>query len=79
MKDNVSMFLNLFRLLPAWLIIQISKHRVMIIDEMYHWNKCLGRNLKGFKLFSSLMLRNKEYRNLLCYRIRGGGYFKCNP
>ena len=40
-KDRIHILLNLFRILPAWLIISCrSKNRKnLIIDELESWNK----------------------------------------
>ena len=75
MKDVLLMVLNLYRLLPAWLLVLSSKDKDLILDEMEHWKECLRRNQDGFHLVAGLVLKNKEYRNLLCFRIRGGGVF----
>ena len=75
-KRKLLQLINLFRLIPAWLIVQFqpSNTKELIIDEMKYWNKCakLGCD-RPFDIFSTLLISIKEYRNLLAYRMSGGG------
>lgn len=85
-KDRLLQIINLWRLVPGYLCIQIAKKdsRNLIFDELWHWNKCAKIcEDKAFDVFSILLLRNKEYRSLLQYRIGHGGggvqsYFESN-
>ena len=74
-KIRMLQILNLWRLIPAYLIVCASNNKSIIFEEIQHWKKCTGRTEKaGFDIFSSLMLELKEYRTLLQYRL--GGYSK---
>lgn len=74
-KMKMLQILNLWRLIPAYLIVCASNNKAIIFEEIQHWKKCTGRTEKaGFDIFSSLMLELKEYRTLLQYRL--GGYSK---
>lgn len=74
-KMKMLQILNLWRLIPAYLIVCASNNKSIIFEEIQHWKKCTGRTEKaGFDIFSSLMLELKEYRTLLQYRL--GGYSK---
>ena len=74
-KMRMLQILNLWRLIPAYLIVCASNNKSIIFEEIQHWKKCTGRTEKaGFDIFSSLMLELKEYRTLLQYRL--GGYSK---
>lgn len=69
--------INLWRIIPAYLVLYTLKKDLqqLILDEMYHWKKCTGAYEKRIFLFGELLLEYKEYRNLICYRIKsGGGY-----
>ena len=72
-KMRMLQMLNLWRLIPAYLIVYVSNNKAIIFEEIQHWKKCTGRTEKaGFDIFSSLMLELKEYRTLLQYRLGGG-------
>lgn len=74
-KMRMLQILNLWRLIPAYLIVCASNNKSIIFEEIQNWKKCTGRTEKaGFDIFSSLMLELKEYRTLLQYRL--GGYSK---
>ena len=74
-KMRMLQILNLWRLIPAYLIVCASNNKAIIFEEIQHWNKCTRRTEKArFDIFSSLMLELKEYRTLLQYRL--GGYSK---
>ena len=66
--------LNLWRILPVWLMVLTmkKKQKALIIEEMYHWKKCGNTPDKGLRLFGLLLLQKKEYRNLLCHRMKTG-------
>lgn len=73
-KMRMLQILNLWRLIPAYLIVCVSNNKAIIFEEIQHWKKCTRRTEKsGFDIFSSLMLELKEYRTLLQYRLGGGG------
>ena len=75
-KIRMLQILNLWRLIPAYLIVCASNNKAIIFEEIQHWKKCTRRTEKArFDIFSSLMLELKEYRTLLQYRL-GGGYSK---
>lgn len=72
-KMRMLQILNLWRLIPAYLIVYVSDNKAIIFEEILHWKKCTRRTEKaGFDIFSSLMLELKEYRTLLQYRLGGG-------
>ena len=72
-KMRMLQILNLWRLIPAYLIAYVSNNKAIIFEEIQHWKKCTGRTEKaGFDIFSSLILELKEYRTLLQYRLGGG-------
>ncbi len=74
-KVRILQTINLFRLIPIWIIINMQSvdRRKLIFEEIEHWNKCVQLNLKGkFNIFSVLILKLKEYRSLLYYRCGGG-------
>ena len=74
-KMKMLQILNLWRLIPAYLIVCASNNKAIIFEEIQHWKKCTRRTEKArFDIFSSLMLELKEYRTLLQYRL--GGYSK---
>ena len=74
-KMKMLQILNLWRLIPAYLIVCASNNKAIIFEEIQHWKKCTRRTEKArFDIFSSLMLELKEYRTLLHYRL--GGYSK---
>ena len=71
-KMRMLQILNLWRLIPAYLIVCVSNNKAIIFEEIQHWKKCTRRTEKsGFDIFSSLMLELKEYRTLLQYRLGG--------
>ena len=76
-KMRILQILNLWRLLPAYLCVYSSSKKVkdIIFDELMHWKKCDQRKEHfRFDVFSALMLTRKEYRTLLQYRLKWGGY-----
>ena len=74
-KMKMLQILNLWRLIPAYLIVCASNNKAIIFEEIQHWKKCTRRTEKArFDIFSSLMLELKEYRTLLQYLL--GGYSK---
>lgn len=65
--------LNVWRIFPIWLIVTTlpRKSRQNILSELHYWGECARKEQKSdFGLLSSLLLENKEYRNLLYHRIR---------
>lgn len=72
-KMRMLQILNLWRLIPAYLIVCASNNKAIIFEEIQHWKKCTRRTEKArFDVFSSLMMELKEYRTLLQYRLGGG-------
>lgn len=72
-KMRMLQILNLWRLIPAYLVVCASNNKTIIFEEIQHWKKCTRRTEKArFDIFSSLMLELKEYRTLLQYRLGGG-------
>lgn len=74
-QDRILEIINCIRLLAAWIIVWIQKSEIrnIVIEDIEHWNKCEKLCLPNrYDAFSILLLRYKEYRNLLHYRIRGG-------
>ena len=69
-----AVILNFWRILPVWLMVLTmrKKQKKLIIEEMYHWKKCGNTPDKGIWLFGTLLRQKKEYRNLLCYRMKMG-------
>ena len=56
-KMRMLQILNLWRLIPAYLIVCVSDNKAIIFEEIQHWKKCTRRTEKsGFDIFSSLML-----------------------
>lgn len=76
MKNILIQILNIYRLLPVWLMILLDNNKELIFDEIDYWNSCTQMHeKKRFNAFSKLLLHFKEYRNLLAFRICGGrGY-----
>ena len=74
---RIIIILNIWRIAFAYLLVHAlnRKLRILIIDEMYHWKKCAHETERGIWLFGTLLLYYKEYRNLLCYRMKTGGIF----
>lgn len=75
-KRRFWQIINIYRLIPGWLILmgQNINKKALIFDEMEYWNKCTKTNcIYKFDMFSILILSLKEYRSLLCFRLRGGG------
>lgn len=71
-KMRMWQILNLWRLIPAYLIVCASNNKAIIFEEIQHWKKCTRRTEKArFNIFSSLMMELKEYRTLLQYRLGG--------
>lgn len=72
----IKTILNLFRLVPVWICVKSMNGEAgdIVTEEMDYWGKCTQKKEKGFKLFSHLILTYKEYRNLLIFRMGGGGY-----
>ena len=71
-KMRMLQILNLWRLIPAYLIVCASNNKAIIFEEIQHWKKCTRRTEKArFNIFSSLMMELKEYRTLLQYRLGG--------
>lgn len=71
-KRRILQFLNLYRLIPAWIILwlQPETRRKLILDEMEHWNRCTQRFAKGhFDMMSMLLIELKEYRSLYAFRM----------
>lgn len=78
MKQSIKQLiivLNLWRILPVYLLVLTMKKNIkeLILDEMLHWGKCAQRTGKGLFLFGQLLIDYKQYRNLLCYRIKSAG------
>ena len=72
-KMRMLQILNLWRLIPAYLIVYVSDNKAIIFEEILHWKNVTRRTEKaGFDIFCSLMLELKEYRTLLQYRLGGG-------
>lgn len=72
-KMRMLQILNLWRLIPAYLIVCASNNKTIIFEEIQHWKKCTRRTEKArFDIFSGLILELKEYRTLLQYRLGGG-------
>lgn len=62
--------LNLFRLLPAYLIILISKNKSLIWSDIDRY-RCLDKLDGGqFYIFGLLVLRKPEVRNLIINRLK---------
>lgn len=71
-KMRMLQILNLWRLIPAYLIVCVSNNKAIVFEEIQYWKKCTRRTEKArFDVFSSLMLELKEYRTLLQYRLGG--------
>lgn len=70
-KNLFPQILNLYRLIPAWILIHlVKKSRSLILDELDYWVECKNLKMTGsFNQFSFLVLRYKEYRNLVHYRL----------
>lgn len=63
--------INIWRTIIAYLLIRACSNREMIVEEIFYWGKCAGKNNQSyFRLLSCLLLEMKEYRNLLYMRIR---------
>lgn len=78
MYFRLRQILNFYRLLPTYLIVitQKNKRKELIIDEIFHWKKCVSiGHTRLFDVLSVLLLDYTEYRNVLQYRLRysGGG------
>ncbi len=76
-RNRLLQIANLWRLVPAYICMKSSPQdiRKLILDEMWHWMKCEQLNERTeFDVFSTLIVKFKEYRSLLQYRIKRGGY-----
>lgn len=64
--------INIWRILPVLIIINLQKKntRTQIKEEIIYWKKCAKLNYNGIVLLTILLLKHKEYRNLLCYRLK---------
>lgn len=71
-KMRMLQILNLWRLIPAYLIVCASNNKTIIFEEIQHWKKCTRHTEKArFDVFSGLILELNEYRTLLQYRLGG--------
>lgn len=64
------LFLNLFRLVPSYLIILMTKSSAVIKEDMIFWKRILKKSTNGFFLFSELLLFEREFRNLVAFRLK---------
>lgn len=73
-KERILQIFNLWRVFPAWVVVNTSKNNKLILDELDYWDKCAQTyENKRFNSFSRLIIGLKEYRSLLVYRLSGGG------
>ncbi len=72
-KDRILQMANIWRIIPAWVMVVTAKNKELILDEMDYWNQRAQFYEDGrFDSFSRLIVGLKEYRNLLIYRLSGG-------
>ncbi len=62
-------FLNLFRLVPAFFLYKTSKQKATIKFDIERWCEILKISGRSFYSFSVLVLRYKEFRNYLGFRM----------
>lgn len=77
MKENIKnivVLLNIYRLLPTWLIICCCKNASIIREDMQRWLKLMQIDRSGIIGFGRL-LRFKEYRNLVYKRVKASNFF----
>lgn len=67
-KDML-VFLNSYRLVPTWLIVNSCKNASLIQEDMRRWKKLMQINRYGIIGFGWLLMY-KEYRNLLYNRVK---------
>ena len=74
-KQIILKILNLYRIIPSWILLQLlpAHRKIMIFDEMEHWNHIKALNKTShFNMFSELMVTLPEYRSLLEFRCGSG-------
>ena len=71
MKNMFFCIVNVWRVFPVFCAISFSKNRKLIIEELLYWSVCskLSKN-NTYMVLSLMLLRRKEYRNLLYHRLR---------
>lgn len=68
--------INAWRVFPVFCAIHLSKNKELIIEELIYWSVCSKMPPKNnYYLLSQLLIRKKEYRNLLYYRLRYSNFF----
>ena len=68
-KNKLQFFLNIYRLIPAFIIISVLPDKKDISLDISRWIEL--DNLKGNRMYciSILLIRKKEFRNLIAFRI----------
>lgn len=68
-KNKLIIIINIWRLIPAYIIYLRSNNRNKIRMDIEHWNEVKGLNGVDFWPFSFYMLFYKEFRTIFLYRI----------
>ncbi|HJG67643.1 MAG TPA: serine acetyltransferase [Staphylococcus ureilyticus] len=71
--DALKIGISLYRLIPAYIIIVLSKNHNLIWEDLDFWNQLYGRKeCNRFKKLGLMLFDFREFRNLVAYRIKCG-------
>lgn len=74
--EKMIILFNMWRIFPVYLMIYFNKNKSRILEEVEYWGECSKLNiLNDFILLSVLLMKKKEYRNLLYMRLRSSTRF----
>ena len=75
--QKIYLIINMWRIIPVWLLIAVSKNKEIIKQEIDRWCSYYYPNYNnGIFKVASLLLRYKEYRNVLLYRFQRESWIK---
>ncbi len=72
-KEKAKQYLNMWRIIPVYLLIQRLRNHHLIYDEQNIWMQCKGWEISGVSRITKLwmLLKNEKdaYRNCLLFRV----------
>lgn len=74
-KRYIKIAINIFRMIPAVIIIFTSSSKDIIISDTRRWMELDKMNSGLICSFCLILIDKKEFRNLVVYRLRKHGYF----
>lgn len=66
---SIMIILNMWRIIPAYCICVFSKSHEYIFEEFLRWSGYYRKYNNNFMQFGYLLVRIKEFRNLVAYRL----------